>query len=127
MRKLTIFLAVTIGWILYPAVLGLAQVPELRERLVYSLTVFNGRGYGGEFTSYTEDTIYLIADEDNAISPRITLVYFRPITGKYVAGFQALNEEVEGTLEILKGGKVIEALEKASYEINLERSEGEFF
>ena len=44
-----------------------------------------------------------------------------------MAGFQALNEEVEGTLEILKGGKVIEALEKASYEINLERSEGEFF
>ncbi len=35
MRKLTIFLAVTIGWILYPAVLGLAQVPELRERLAY--------------------------------------------------------------------------------------------
>ncbi len=29
-----------------------------------------------------------------------------------MAGFQALNEEVEGTLEILKGGKVIEALEK---------------
>ncbi len=29
-----------------------------------------------------------------------------------MAGFQALNEEVQGTLEILQGGEVIKALEK---------------
>jgi hypothetical protein len=76
------------------------------------LNAFNGKGYGGGFTPYTEDTIYLIADKDNTISAHITLVYFWPITGKYVAGFQALNEDVNGTLEILEGGKVIKALEK---------------
>lgn len=112
MRKLIIFLAVSIGWIFCLAASGLAQAPILREQLVYGLNVFNGRGYGGGFTPYTEDTIYLIADKDNAISAHTTLVYFWPITGKYVAGFKALNEEVKGTLEILKGGKVIRALEK---------------
>ena len=112
MRKLTVFLTITIGWILCLAALSLAQVPILREQLVYGLNVFNGKGYGGGFAPYTEDTIYLIADKDNTISAHITLVYFWPITGKYVAGFQALNEDVNGTLEILEGGEVIKALKK---------------
>ncbi|MCK4419859.1 hypothetical protein KAV79_08635, partial [Candidatus Aerophobetes bacterium] len=112
MKKFIIFFAITIGWIFCLVLPSTAQAPELREQLVYGLNVFNGRGYGGGFTPRTEDTIYLIADKDNAISARITLVYFWPITGKYMAGFQALNEEVEGTLEVLKGEKVIKALEK---------------
>lgn len=112
MRKLTIFLTISVGWILCLAALSLAQAPELREQLIYGLNAFNGRGYGGGFTPLAEDTIYLIADKDNTISANITLVYFWPITGKYVAGFKALNEVVEGTLEILQGGKVIKALEK---------------
>ncbi len=112
MRKLTVFVTITMGWILCLAALSLAQAPELREQLVYGLSVFNGRGYGGGFAPRAENTIYLIADKDNTISAHITLVYFWPITGKYVAGFKALNEEVQGTLEILQEGKVIKALEK---------------
>ena len=105
-------LTLIIGWVFCLATLSGAQAPELREQLVYGLSVFNGRGYTGGFTPRTEDTIYLMADKNNAISARITLVYFWPITGKYVAGFQALNEEVEGVLEVLKGEKVIKTLEK---------------
>ncbi len=112
MKKFIIFFAISIGWIFCLVLPSAAQAPELREQLVYGLNVFNGRGYGGGFTPRTEDTIYLIANKDNAISARITLVYFWPITEKYIAGFNALNEEVEGTLEILKRGKVIETLEK---------------
>ncbi|GAJ24811.1 unnamed protein product, partial [marine sediment metagenome] len=35
MRKLTIFLTITIGWIFCLAALSLAQAPILREQLVY--------------------------------------------------------------------------------------------
>ena len=101
-----------IGWVFCLAALSGAQAPVLKEELVYRLNVFNGKGYGGEFTPQSEDTIYLIADKNNAISARITLVCFWPITEKYQASFGTLNEEVEGVLEILKGEKVIETLEK---------------
>ena len=117
MRKLTVLLTITIGWILCLSTLSLAQAPELREQLVYGLNAFNGRTYGGAFAPLSEDTIYLIADKDNSISAKVTVVYFWPITGKYVAGFQALNEEVEGTLEILQRGKVIKTLEKEDYSL----------
>ncbi len=50
MKKLIVFLAATIVWILCLAALGLAQAPELREQLIYGLNVFDGRGYGGGFT-----------------------------------------------------------------------------
>jgi len=111
--KLVMFsVTLIIGWVFCLPALGQVQTPALEEELVYRLNVFNGRGYGGEFTPQSEDTIYLIADKNNAISARITLVCFWPITGKYQASFGTLNEEVEGVLEILKGEKVIETLEK---------------
>jgi len=91
---------------------GHAQAPALREQLVYSLNLFNGKGYTPGFAPGSEDTIYLIANENNAVSLRSTLVYFWPITGKYVAGFKALNEEIDGTLELMKDGKVTRSLEK---------------
>jgi len=94
-----------------------AQKPTAKEQLVYRQRFFDGRGYGGKghpdgFTPPTENTIYLIANHDNAISARMTLVYFWPLTHKYRADWQALDEEVEGTLEILKNDKVIKSLEK---------------
>jgi hypothetical protein len=110
MRK--ILLVIVAGLMLYLSNISLAQVLAMNEQLVYGLNVFNGKGYGGGFTPQSENTIYLIADKDNAISARTTLVYFWPITGKYMAGWQSLNEEVKGTLEILREGKVIHSLEK---------------
>jgi len=91
----------------------------MEEELVYRQRFFDGKGYGGKghpdgFTPKSEDIIYLIADHDNAISARMSLVYFWPLTGKYRANWEGLNEEVKGTLEILKDKKVIESLEKES-------------
>ncbi len=112
MRKLIISLGVFIGLVFHLPSLSWAQAPVMREQLVYGLNVFNGKGYGGTFAPQSEDTIYLIADKDNAVSARMTLVYFWPITAKYMAGWQTLNEEVKGTLEILREGKVIKSLKK---------------
>ena len=106
---LTLILALLLGHLASPI---LAQGPALREQLVYSLNLFDGKGYTKGFCPGSEDTIYLIANENNAVSARTTLVYFWPITAKYVAGFKTLNEEIEGTLELMKDGKVMGSLEK---------------
>jgi len=105
----TLILALLLGVLASPS---LAQAPPIREQLVYSLNVFDGKTYTSGFCPRGEDTIYIIANENNAITARITLVYFWPITARYVAGFKTLNEEVEGTLELLRDGKVIASLEK---------------
>lgn len=105
----TLILALLLGILASPS---LAQAPPIREQLVYSLNVFDGKTYTSGFCPRGEDTIYIIANENNAITARITLVYFWPITARYMAGFKTLNEEVEGTLELLRDGKVIRSLEK---------------
>lgn len=112
MKKLIISLTLAIGLSFYFSCPSWAQTPTMKEQLVYGLNVFNARGYGGGFTPQSEDAIYLIADRDNAISAHITLVYFWPITARYMAAWQTLNEKVEGTLEVLKEGKVIKSLEE---------------
>jgi hypothetical protein len=113
MRRMAIFWGgVFFGLLLYLQGMAMAQAPEMNEQLVYSLNVYNGKGYGGAFTPQTEDTIYLIADKNSGISARKTLVYFWPITGKFMAGWKTLNKEVKGSLEILKGGKLIKSLNK---------------
>ena len=111
MRKI-ISLALLVSLLFFLSSAGWAQAPKMKEQLVYGLNVFNGRGYGGGFVPQSEDTIYLIAEKDNAISAHMTLVYFWPITARYMAAWQTLNEEVEGTLEVLKEGKVIKSLKK---------------
>ncbi|MFQ6067226.1 MAG: hypothetical protein ACE5K3_08120 [bacterium] len=112
MRKIIIFLGLFLTLLFYLQDASMAQAPTLSEQLVYRLNVYNGKGYGGGFTPETEDTIYLIANKNNALSGRITLVYFWPITAKFMAGWRTLNEEVKGSLEILKEGKLIKSLKK---------------
>ncbi|WP_438318402.1 hypothetical protein ACP6EK_04320 [Candidatus Caldatribacterium sp. SIUC1] len=93
---------------------ALAQ-PPVREQLVYSLTSFNGSTYSKSFAPQSEDTIYLIANTNSIVNPRKTIVYYWPITRRYMAGFSTLNEAVPGKLEILQGGKVIATLEEQKY------------
>jgi hypothetical protein len=94
---------------------GWAQAPVMEEQMVYGLQLFNGKGYAGSFCSKSEDTIYIITGSENVLSPKMTLVYYWPITRKLQAGFKTLNEKVEGTLEILQNGKVIRNLKRRTY------------
>jgi len=91
------------------------QVPILREQFVYSLNLFNGSGYTQGFAPRSVDTLYMIANENNALVGKFTNVYFWPITGRYIGAFRTLNEDVEGKLEILKEGETIQTREKEFY------------
>ena len=91
------------------------QALDFKEEMAYGLNFFNGKGYSGSFSPKTEKTLYFLADHYNILAPRMTLVYFWSITKRMQAGWQSLNEPVEGTLEILQNGKVIDTLNKRDY------------
>ena len=92
-----------------------ADVPKYEEQFVYHLGPFDGKGYPETFIPRSEDTIYLLADTNNVVSPRVTLVYFWPLTGKFVAAFKQLNEQLEGTLEIFSGQRKIQEIGKSEF------------
>jgi len=92
-----------------------ADVPKYEEQFVYHLRPFDGKGYPETFIPRGEDTIYLLADTNNVVSPRVTLVYFWPLTAKFVAAFKQLNEQLEGTLEIFSGQKKIQEIGKSEF------------
>ena len=72
-----------------------------RERqVVYNGEIFDGQGYGGQFYPANEQTIYVLADAQNVFIPKITQVYWWPITQEYKADWESLNQPLTGTLEI---------------------------
>jgi len=94
---------------------SLADLPEFKEQFVYKMNLFDGKKITETFIPQNEDTIYVLAEENNILSPRVTLVHWWPLSGQYVAGYQKLNEEVPGTLEILSAGDKITSKEKEEY------------
>jgi len=81
-----------------------AQVPVREEQFIYSILAFNGKDYAGTFARRDADTIYLMADVDNFITARATLVYFWPLTQDWKTDSSALNVAFEGTLELFRPG-----------------------
>lgn len=99
-----------------PVIEEIRQSGKGSEEVVYNLDLFNGKSYTpGVFSPLKANTIYIIANVNNVFSPEITMVYFWPVTGEYVADWFALDEYIGKTLEILKEGKVISSLEKQKY------------
>lgn len=99
-----------------------AQSPESSEEFVYGLNIFTGQRYLGTFLPPTEETLYVLADITNIISPRQTQVYFWPVTNEYKADWDAMNEVVDGTLEILQGRRILYTLSQTKYVIQYPQS-----
>jgi hypothetical protein len=87
----------------------------MEEQMVYGLRLFNGKGYSSSFCPPSENTLYIIADSDNVFLPKMTLVYYWPITRRYRAAFKSLDKQIEGVLEILQNGKIIQKLKLRKY------------
>ena len=94
-----------------------AQEPEKTEAFVYGGQVFDGLVYRSAFYPPSVDTIYLLADQQNVLSPRRTLVYFWPLVNAYKADWTSLNEVVTGRLEILAGSELVATVPQQSYVI----------
>ena len=95
-----------------------AQEPERQRALVYGINAAMGNSYNGSFAPPSVSTIYLLADQTSVISPRMTQIYFWPITNKYKASWELLNDLVPGTLEISQNGQLISQTTATSYTLN---------
>jgi hypothetical protein len=87
-----------------------ADVPVRTEELIYSIDAFNGMHFSQTFCREKSDAIYLLADVDNFMLLRKTLVYYWPLTNQWLAQLDRLNETFDGTIEIEKNGKLFKTL-----------------
>ncbi|MBN2535018.1 MAG: hypothetical protein JXB88_19205 [Spirochaetales bacterium] len=92
-----------------------ADIPEKKEEVIYSITLFNGLHYSRTFCREESDTIYLLADTDTFLTVRKTLVFFWPLTGKYLVDTRKLNKVFDGTLEIEQDNRILKVLETGLY------------
>lgn len=101
-----------------------AQELERTEAFVYGVNAAIPGAVVGTFAPPIVDEVYVLADQTSILSPRRTSIYFWPITNEYRASWSRLNEQVEGVLEVLQGGKVVATLEQMPYTIHFTAGEG---
>jgi hypothetical protein len=103
---------------------ALAQESQKERRFVYGLNLFDGTTYFTGFVPPSVDTVYVLADTDGMLDPKLTEVYFWPITNEYRADFTSLNELVPSRLEIVQGGQVTTTLELTEYVVQFDPAAG---
>ncbi|MCA9916591.1 MAG: hypothetical protein KC445_01505 [Anaerolineales bacterium] len=101
-----------------------AQATDREEAFVYGINAGIPDAVIGTFAPPAVDTIYLISTETSILSPRITSVYYWPITNDYRASWNVLNEVVDGELEIMRGRQLIETIEQTTYTIHFRAGRG---
>lgn len=92
---------------------------------VFSTNHFDGVDFSSSMIPPSIDTIYLLADVDNAITPRLTDLYYWPLTNETKASWEKRNVVLNGTLEIEQNGVVISKMAQTDYVIqydNLDKS-----
>ncbi|NLA57376.1 MAG: hypothetical protein GX855_00495 [Firmicutes bacterium] len=115
MRSTILRLSIIVMCVLM-AVAGVQAAPPQREKqVVYGITPWTGKEYGGTFAPKGIDKMYLLANTNNLINTLETEVYFWPITNEYMANWFESREVVEGKLQILQDGKEIMVLERQPY------------
>jgi hypothetical protein len=86
--------------------------PNKVEGIVYRLQSYTGTEHNTVYSPPQFQEIYLLAGSDNTFDPRYTLIYYWPLTREYLASWERLDVPVEGKLEILKDGEIIQVLSK---------------
>ncbi len=100
-----------------------ADTYKAQRVFVYGINAAVGSGYTGAFVPPSVETIYLLAGTTNILAPRVTEIYFWPITNEYKAKWDLTNEPVQGELEILRDGKLVQHLTSIPYTLH-SRSRG---
>lgn len=87
--------------------LSFAMEPEKIETIVYQARVHTGKGHKLSYLPPQTGDIYLLAEQDNLLDPRTTLVYYWLLTREYFESWEKLDVKVEGTLEVVKDEQVL--------------------
>ena len=107
-----------------PTVVLAQDIVDREESFVYGINAGIPDAVIGTFAPPTVDTIYLMSTETSILSPRITSIYYWPITNDYRASWNLLNEVVEGELEIVRGLQTVETVEQVTYTIHFHQGRG---
>lgn len=99
--------------------------PQKTEGIVYRLQSFAAQEYATVYSPPQADTIYLIADADNAFDPRSTLVYYWPLTREYFESWETLDVAVDGRLEVLSGSRVIRTADRTQVVFSFQNAAAE--
>jgi hypothetical protein len=97
---------------------------ETQPAFVYGINAAIPGNYVGTFAPPSAPAIYLLAGETSVISPRMTEIYFWPITNEYRANWNMQNDPVPGTLEIAQGNTTVAQLESTDYTIQFTQKDG---
>lgn len=77
-----------------------AQAPEKHPAMAYRGWLYDGLQYRELFAPEQVDTLYVLAGEPVALSAHRTLVYYWPLTARYMADWENMDETLPGRLEI---------------------------
>ena len=93
-----------------------ADIPDLQEQVIYSVHPFDGRNYlATTFIREADETLYLLADTDNFLTVKKSLVYYWPESGEWYTDINTLNHIFEGTLVITDRSGIEQTLEPVEY------------
>ena len=84
---------------------------------VYGTNHYNGATYSSALVPETVDTFYMLADSSNIVAARLTQLYYWQITNEFRADWDTSNIIVDGALEIVKGGKLLQSIDLTEYVI----------
>lgn len=91
-------------------------------QLVYRAWAETGEKYREVIYPQSTDTVYLLANIDNALIPSLTEVYYWAPTLDYRADFTAMDRRYDAVLEIRQGGRVIAELDMEPFAIIYDRT-----
>ncbi|MBI5880127.1 MAG: hypothetical protein HZB53_20960 [Chloroflexi bacterium] len=100
-----------------------AQAPERVPAFVYAVNAYMPDGYAASIYLPQHDTLYLLADQPNAVAPRNTLIYFWPIDNEYRADWTARNDLVSSVLEISGNNRPPQTFDLTNYVVQYDTAE----
>lgn len=87
---------IILGFLIVTPVMA-QSAQDKRQETVYNGEIFDGQGYGGQFYPEEVNTIYVLADTQNVLVPKLTQVYWWAITHEYKADWETLDKTLTGT------------------------------
>lgn len=115
------FIFLLLSSLILPAVATAQDLQDLD--FVYATNHYNGATFSSALVPGSVDTFYLLADQTSMVAARMTRVYYWQITNQYRADWDAANVIVEGTLEVLKGIKLVQSSGLSDYVIQYDAND----
>ncbi len=95
-----------------------AQAPQKERAFVYGINAAFAAGFMPAASPRQAPRRSICwYSQTSIVSPRITEIYFWPITNEYQADWSLVNETVPGKLEILRFGQVFATVDSTKYSI----------